>query len=350
MDVLSDVVAATRAGEPRSARIRWHAPWGRRFPAVRGSAGFHVVLRGSCLLIPGPAPALAPAPAPVPMPGSVAAPVVLNAGDVVFLPHGSGYALADGPATPLAGPACDPLDDSRSGDRYASDTVGRTGPDGSQAVTVTLCGGYRLDARRSHPLLDGLPEIVHLPARPGRRPELRAAVDLLGGELDDPRPGADTVVPALLDMLLLYMLRAWFDEEAGRGRVTGRVTGGATGGATGWAAALGDPAIGAALHALHREPARPWTVQTLGTRAGLSRAAFSRRFTALIGRPPLSYLTWWRMTVAARLLRETDAVLGEVAGRVGYASEFAFAAAFKREYGVAPGAYRREATGAGRRR
>ncbi|MFI6512178.1 AraC family transcriptional regulator [Streptosporangium sp. NPDC050855] len=327
MDVLSDVVAATRAGEPRSACVRWYAPWGQRFPAVRGSAGFHVVLQGSCLLIPTPGDASDACD------GADGTPVVLNAGDVVFLPHGGGYALADGPGTPLNGPACDPLSDSRSEDRYASASVGRTGPDGSQAVTVTLCGGYRLDARRAHPLLGDLPEIVHLPARLGHRPELRAAVDLLGGELDDPRPGVGTVVPALLDMLLLYILRAWFDEQAARGT------------ATGWAAALGDPAIGAALHALHRDPARPWTVQTLGARAGLSRAAFSRRFTSLIGRPPLTYLTWWRMTVAARLLRETDAVLGEVAGRVGYASEFAFAAAFKREYGIAPGAYRRSRAG-----
>ncbi|MEU4407881.1 AraC family transcriptional regulator [Streptosporangium sp. NPDC023963] len=320
MDVLSDVIAATRAGEPRSARVRWYAPWGQRFPAVRGSAGFQVVLQGSCRLIPPDG----------------GAPVALNVGDVVFLPHGGGYALADSPATPLTEPACDPLNDSRFEDRYASATVGEAGRDGSQAVTVTLCGGYRLDPGRAHPLLGDLPEIVHLPARLGHRPELRAAVDLLGGELDAPRLGVDTIVPALLDMLLLYILRAWFDEQSARGT------------ATGWAAALADPAIGAALHALHRDPALPWTVETLGARAGLSRAAFSRRFTTLVGRPPLAYLTWWRMTTAARLLRESDASLGEVATRIGYTSEFAFANAFKREYGTAPGGYRRQSRAASR--
>ncbi|MEW9533039.1 helix-turn-helix transcriptional regulator [Microbispora sp. NPDC049125] len=162
------------------------------------------------------------------------------------------------------------------------------------------------------------------------RPAHRRAVDLLGGELDHPRLGADTIVPALLDMLLLYILRAWFDEQTEHGTTTG------------WAAALGDPAISAALHALHRDPALPWTVETLGSQAGLSRAAFSRRFTTLIGQPPLTYLTWWRMTAAARLLRETDAPLAEVATRIGYTSEFAFATAFKREYGIAPGKYRRQ--------
>ena len=80
---------------------------------------------------------------------------------------------------------------------------------------------------------------------------------------------------------------------------------------------------------------------TLAAEAGLSRAPFARRFTALIGQPPLSYLTWWRMTTAARLLRDADAPLSAIALRVGYTSEFAFANAFKRHHGIAPGTYRR---------
>jgi AraC-like DNA-binding protein len=94
---------------------------------------------------------------------------------------------------------------------------------------------------------------------------------------------------------------------------------------------------------MHREPAHPWTVRSLGEVAGLSRTAFARRFTALVGQPPLAYLTWWRLTVAARLLRRTDAPLAAIAAKVGYGSEFAFAAAFRREYGIAPGRYRRTA-------
>ena len=201
---------------------------------------------------------------------------------------------------------------------------------GTPAATVTLCGAYQLDHALAHPLLTGLPEIIYLPARLGNRPELRAAVDLLGGELGQRRPGADAVVPALLDTLLLYILRAWFEEQSARGA------------ATGWAAALRDPAIAAALEAIHRDPAAPWTVQRLGIQAGLSRAAFSRRFTALAGQPPLTYLTWWRMTIAATALRDSDAPLSTIAKQAGYGSEFAFAAAFKRQHGTAPGKYRRQ--------
>jgi AraC-like DNA-binding protein len=311
MDVLSDVIAVMRTGEPRSARVEWHAPWGQRYSPVPG-AGFQVILQGSCWLIP-----------------AAGEPIALGVGDVVFFPHGGTHAVADSPSTPLGGHACDPSDGARSGQRYASPPSGRVREDGGASVTtVTLCGAYQLDPARAHPLLTDLPEIVYLPARLGHRPELRAAIDLLGSELEHRRPGADALVPALLDTLLVYILRAWFEEQSARGV------------ATGWAAALRDPATAAALDSIHRDPAAPWTVQRLGIQAGLSRAVFARRFTALVGQPPLTYLTWWRMTIAARILRDSDAPLSIVAKQVGYGSEFAFAAAFKRKYGTPPGKYR----------
>jgi AraC-like DNA-binding protein len=124
----------------------------------------------------------------------------------------------------------------------------------------------------------------------------------------------------------VYLVRAWYDERPVAD--------------TGWSAALADPAVAQALSAIHGHPERPWTVQSLAALAGLSRAPFARRFTETVGSPPLAYLTWWRMTTAARLLRESDRPLRAVAARTGYVSEFAFARAFKREFGVAPGRYR----------
>ncbi|MET9239660.1 AraC family transcriptional regulator [Nonomuraea sp. NPDC003709] len=309
MDVLSDVIALMRTGSPRSARVEWRAPWGQRFPTVPGSAGFQVVLRGSGWLIRPDGD-----------------PIALSVGDVVFFPHGHGYAMADSPSTPLAEPDCDPLDDGPG--LFASATV--DGLVDGPVATVLLCGGYRLDPGRAHPILRDLPDLIHLPAGVGLHTELRAAVEALGAEIQRPRLGADTVVSSLLDLLLLYILRAWFEGEHGQCSVGG------------WAQALADPGISAALDAVHRDPAHPWTVQELGARAGLSRSAFSRRFGELIGRPPLAYLTWWRLATAAHLMRASDAPLGQIAAKVGYTSEFAFANAFKREYGVAPGRYRRE--------
>jgi AraC-like DNA-binding protein len=304
MDVLSDVISVARSGQPRSAKVTWHAPWAQEFASVPGSAGFQIILQGTSVFrVPG------------------ADPVLLTPGDVVFLPRGAGHTLADGPTTLPTGPACDPDDPQRSG----LDVVGEP-TDGGAPATVTLCGAYQLDPGRAHPLLRDLPEVIHLPAHLGRHPELRAVVDLLAAELDGQRLGRSAIVPALLDTLLVYILRGWFDGRP----------------VAGWSAALGDPATVAALHAMHGDPARAWTVATLAAEAGLSRASFARRFAGLVGRPPLNYLTWWRMTTAARLLRESDAPLATVAREVGYSSEFAFASAFKRRYAVAPGRYRRE--------
>lgn len=174
--------------------------------------------------------------------------------------------------------------------------------------------------------------MIHLSARAGRHPALRATLDLLDLELERVRPGSGAMLPALLDVLLLHVLRAWFDEQAGEN-------------AAGWVAALHDTAVAAALSAVHGDPSRQWTVAELGAVAGLSRAAFARRFTALVGRPPLTYLAWWRLTLAARLLRDSDSPLAVVARKVGYTSEFAFAHAFKRQQGQPPGRFRRSAVG-----
>ncbi|WP_405139148.1 AraC family transcriptional regulator [Nocardia sp. NBC_01388] len=294
MDVLSEVLATARTGSPASGLFVRHAPWGRAYPKIEG-AGFHIVLQGTCRLT---------------RPDTD--PIALGVGDVVFMLRGVAHGLVDQPGTPLtetAGPA-----DLR--------VIEGPGP----AATL-LCGSYQLAADRTHPLLTELPEVVHIPARLGTHAALRAAVDLLAAELDDPRPGGDAAVPALLDLLLLYILRAWFTEAEAE--------------ISGWAAAFADPGISAALRGIHENPEHGWTVESLGERAGLSRAAFAKRFTLMLGEPPLAYLTRWRMITAARLLRETDSPLSSVARRAGYGSEYAFGKAFKREYGTAPGQYRK---------
>lgn len=125
-------------------------------------------------------------------------------------------------------------------------------------------------------------------------------------------------------MLLVYLIRAWLDDH----------------GDLGWSRALRDRGITAVLEAMHGAPDRPWRIEDLAAEAGLSRTTLTRKFTDLVGQAPMTYLTQWRMTLAARLLQETDLGLAAVARRVGYASPFAFSHAFKREFGVAPGRYR----------
>ncbi|MDX3227485.1 AraC family transcriptional regulator [Streptomyces sp. ME19-01-6] len=308
MDILTEALASMRTGSPASVRTDGRAPWGLRLPPVAG-AGFHVVLHGTCWLVP-----LDDTP-----------PIPLGPGDVIFVRDGRGHVLADQPSTPAEEPRPEQFSD---GMPIGSVSLGGDGP-----RTSLLCGNYHLDQGRPHPLVMRLPEIIHLPTRHGRHPELSAAVQLLGAELDNPRIGSEGIVPILIDSLLLYILRAWLDDQPADT-------------AQGWAAALSDAAVAPALAAIHQTPAAQWTVESLAARSGLSRAAFARRFNALVGEPPMAYLTRWRMTTAAQLLQESDAPLTTVAARAGYGSEFAFAKAFKREFGLAPGLYRRQARAA----
>jgi len=301
VDLLSEAITAMRSGRPESFVSTASAPWGLRFGARDGVA-FHIVLRGSCWLLPG----------------NGEAPLALGAGDVVLRPHGTAHGLADDPETPL-------VDIVQQTDGQWAVNGELTG---SGATTRILCGAYRLKRAREHPLLSGLPDLIYAPTDIGAHPELRAAVELLGRELERPGPGSDAILPSLLDTLLLYVMRACLTDEAKTA-------------SSGWAAALADPAISAALHAIHDLPAHPWTVEALGREAGLSRAAFAQRFMGTVGQPPLAYLTWWRMTLAGQALTQSAANMRTIARQCGYASEFTFVRAFTREYGTSPGRYRR---------
>ncbi|WP_084433876.1 AraC family transcriptional regulator [Kibdelosporangium aridum] len=293
MDIIGEAIASMRAGEPTSARCSLRAPWGMRFPAL-GGAGFHVILQGAAWMLP---------------PGD-ADPIRLNVGDVVFVSHGRSHALVDDPKSPqfpMGGVAAEDI------------------PDGDGPRTSMLCGSYYLNNIRPHPLIAALPEVIHLPAKVAPEPGVRSIVELLGAEMDERQPGTSAAVPALLDLLLLYIVRTWYHGKSG-----------------GWASALDDPAISAAIGRIQQEPQAQWTVAGLAEHVGLSRATFARRFAELVGEPPLSYLTWWRMTKAGQLLSRGDQPLAAIARQVGYQSEFAFSKAFKREFSLSPTDYRRQ--------
>ncbi|MFF8607071.1 AraC family transcriptional regulator [Streptomyces sp. NPDC015346] len=322
MDVVSDAISAVRIGRPSSDRFRIGGSWCTRLASYEG-AGFHVVLKGSCWLLP-----------------DGGSPVSLGPGDAVLLPHGTGHVIADAPADTAAVARAVPFD------RWAGTprALPPHAPAAHDEVEV-LCGKYRLDSRRAHPLLAELPAVVHLPARVGGGGggggELRAAIGLLGSELDAHRPGTALALPHLLDLLLVYMIRSWIAENAAANAADNAA------GSTGtWPAALNDPVTAAALRAVHADPAAPWSNDRLAAAAGVSRPTLARRFTALTGRPPMTYLTWWRLTLAATFLRTTEDTLAAIAHRVGYGSPYALSHAFHREFGTTPGRYRAQAAAA----
>ncbi|BCY12143.1 AraC family transcriptional regulator [Actinoplanes sp. L3-i22] len=246
--------------------------------------------------------------------------VELRPGDVAVIRGPRPYTVADDPATPWQtivhpGQRCVTVDGvprAQLGVRSWGDTA-----DGG---TEMITGTYRLESEVSRRLLGALPAMLVQPAAATDR----TLVGLLAAEMTGGEPGQELVLDRLLDLLLISVLRAWLaGPEAG-------------------VPAWHDPVVGPALRLLHDRPAGPWTVAGLAARAGVSRSLLARRFTELVGEPPMAYLTGWRLALAADLLRTPDATLDAVARQVGYGSAFALSAAFKRERGVSPREFRRQ--------
>ncbi len=299
MDVLTDLLSRAHARGALFAHTTLPAPWGLRF-ADRTPLAFHTVLEGEAWARRDDEDTWRR----------------VGAGEVLLVRAPSAHAMASAPGAPTVDLDA-VIDDWRLGPR-------RFAMPGAGPETVLLCGAYGFEGSVCDALLAALPPVVHL-ERPG--PRLTALLDLLRGEVAADAPGGQTVLDRLLDAALVLALREHFTTSTTPAVMRG----------------LADPEVGRALELLHAEPARPWTVAALAAHVGLSRAALARRFTTLVGRPPLGYLTGLRIGMAEERLRSSDAKLAAIAAEVGYGSEFALSAAFKRVHGVAPGAWRRAA-------
>ena len=309
MDVLTDVLETLRARGACYARIAAAAPWGLEMPAG-DIAVFHLVLEGSCLLR---------------MEGHDD--VALEGGDLVAIPHGLPHELVS-ERSARSVRITDLIEKSGKHGPLTLDIGGR----GERAVFV--CGKIVFEDPAGHPLLAALPRVVLLRGGATSLVDwLDPTLRFIASEAASTRPGAQTVVSRLADILFVQIVRAHLTTVAP--------------GASGWLGALADAQIGAALGLIHENPGRGWTVQSLAASAGMSRSAFAVRFNRLVGEPPLHYLTRWRMQKAQRLLRDGRASLSTVAASVGYDSEAAFSKAFKRAVGAAPGTYRRQQRRAG---
>lgn len=251
--------------------------------------------------------------------------VLLEPGDLSILKGPDHYLVADDPATPVSiivnpDQQCVALDGRSLVDEMLLGV--RTWGNDRAGSSQSLVGTYNLDSEVSRRLLRALPPQIHLSSDEWDSP----LVGLLATEVSSERPGQDVILDRLLDLLLMTAVRAWFDQPEHV--------------APGWYQAENDEAIGATIRSIHEQPAHEWTVAQLAAQAGMSRAAYARRFNEVVGEPPMTYLTNWRLTLAADLLREPDATVGGVAEQVGYATPFGLSAAFKRVRGVSPRAYR----------
>jgi AraC-like DNA-binding protein len=301
MDALSDVLSVLRVSGSFSSRLEARGPWALRFPGAEAQLKFGTVLAGRMELAVDGMAAIDAGP-----------------GDL-YLMSGSGGFIARSPT--MNGPVDDGLAAYR---RHREEDgvvrMGRTGP-----LVSLLSGRFTFSARSSLYPLRQLPPLIHLRAGHDATKTLSSILEMLRREAETPRPGKDLASSNLAGLLLVEALRVYLESYPQP---------------TGWLAGLRDPKIARAMGAMHADLGRAWTVQELADVALMSRTAFAMRFRELVGESPVNYLTQWKMVVASRLLEETETSAGSIGLQVGYESETAFNAAFKRSAGVPPARYR----------
>ncbi|WP_404605805.1 AraC family transcriptional regulator [Caballeronia udeis] len=305
-DPLGEALHFLRMSGTFYCRSEFTAPWALELPAFKHCLMFHVVMTGQCLLeVDGVEPRL------------------LRPGDLALVPHGAGHRLMS-EAGVRPGKLFDLPRDSLS-NRYE---VLRHGEGG--AATTMICALVRFDHPAAHQLIRLLPKLICVDT--WKSPEMewiQSTLRFVAAEAQHLNAGGETVITRLADILVILAIRAWIAQ--------------ASQAQTGWLGALRDKQIGRAIGMIHRDSASAWTVASLAGAVGMSRSAFSARFTKLVGEPAMHYAVRWKMQAALTRLRETDSSLAELANSLGYDSEAAFSRAFKRIMGVSPGAARRTA-------
>jgi AraC-like DNA-binding protein len=302
MDVLTDVLNTLELKGWLSSRRELTPPWRYDFAPSKDSM-FHVLSFGGAFLqVEGEA-----------------APIRVEDGDVLLFPTGHPHSLLDDPTSPVTRLVHLDYNPQRG--------YQLVGTDDEVKKLLMLCGAFHFESPHHFPLLQRLPKFIHIPGAQGQlNRDFSDIVQLIIRESALQRPGAEVMLNRLTELLFIQIIRLWSEHYADASH--------------GWVRALRDQPISTALRLIHHSPERRWTVQELAAAAGLSRSAFSARFTEMVGEPPVSYLTRWRMLRATRLLKN-EVRVETIAELLGYESEAAFRKAFKREVGVPPAQYRR---------
>ena len=303
MDPLGEALHFLRMSGTFYCRSELTAPWGVILPPMKDCMMFHFVTSGHCWLeVVGAAPRL------------------LQLGDLALVPHGEGHRVSSDPAVDAVKLFDMPRENVS--ERYE---VLRHGGGGQAASFVS--GAVRFDQPTAIHLVTLLPQVICIDASDSPHADwIQSTLHFMANEAKEMRPGGETVVTRLADILVIQAIRSWIAHDPAA--------------QTGWLAALKDKQIGRAIALIHRDPTRAWSLESLAGAAAMSRSVFAARFTALAGMPPMQYVAHWRMQLALTWLKEHDEPLGRLASRVGYQSEAAFSRAFKRFIGVPPGAVR----------
>lgn len=302
MDILTDVLNTLELKGWLSSRRELVPPWRYDFAVSRDSM-FHIVRSGSAYLqVEGESKAIR-----------------LEDGDLILFPTGHPHSLYDHPSSPLT--RLVHLDYNPQRGHHVVNYEGEGSP------LLLLCGAFHFDYPNNFPLLHRLPKLIHIRGSQGRMDQDFAdLLQIIARESASQQPAAEVMLSRLTELLFIQVIRLWIIKEAKA--------------PTGWVKALQDQPISTALGLIHQSPDYHWTVKDLAAASALSRSAFSARFTELVGEPPMTYLTRWRMLRATRLLKN-EVKMETIADQLGYESEAAFRKAFKREMGIPPAQYRK---------
>ncbi|WP_321493900.1 AraC family transcriptional regulator [uncultured Desulfobacter sp.] len=284
-------------------RSEFTAPWGLSLPAFPSCLMFHVVINGRCWLeVEG------------------ADPYLLQPGVLALVPHGDGHLLLSEPNVPAE--KLFDLPREEISDRYE---IIRHGQGGEPSTLI--CGTVRFDHPSAHELIRLLPRLICVDVWQSPQMEwIQSTLKLMAFEAKTMRPGGETIITRLADILVIQTIRSWMANDSQA--------------KTGWLAALQDKQIGSAILLVHRDPVRRWTVESLANEVAMSRSAFAARFKKLVGESPMQYIARWRMNLALTALKNENHSLCELAHRLGYQSEAAFSRTFKRIMGFSPGSTR----------
>jgi AraC-like DNA-binding protein len=314
MDAFSEILSGVKLNGAVFFTAEFSAPWGFTAPAADEMAATvapgaaHLVLYH--LLVEGRAV--------VDMPDLA---VDLEPGDVVTFPHGAAHHMSSGKD------AVRPFPNYGINAKIKSRDLTPLRAGGGGPVSRFVCGYMTCDPYLSRPILNGLPPVFKVNIRADRSGHwLESSILHLVEESTSGHVGSEAMLAKLSEALFVDTLR--------------RYVAGLPEHQTGWLTGARDPIVGKSLGLLHSRVAHPWTIADLAEEVGISRSALVERFTRYLSEPPMTYLTRWRLQLAARSLEKTSRGVAEIAGDIGYESEAAFNRAFKREFGQPPGRYR----------
>jgi AraC-like DNA-binding protein len=318
-DTLSDVLEVVKLTGALFFLVDARTPWVAEAPAsthlvpvilprAQHVVSYHVIAEGSCWCeSPGHAP------------------LRLETGDVLIVPHGQSYQLASACGLRTGWTLDEALEWFRAMAHGELPFVVTEGGHGSERIHI-ICGFLGCDALPFNPVLTTLPSLMRVRVHDDSRPRLKALLEFAVAESNHARPGGRSVLLRIAELVFVEVLRS-------------HLTSGPENDVT-WLRGLRDPIVGRALARLHAAPARPWTLTGLARDVGASRSVLAERFTFFVGHPPILYLTRWRIQLAASRLAAGAAPVSAVAADVGYESEAAFCRAFKKVTGVTPASWR----------